>query len=63
MTEQVTEQAAEDEYDAYLDDPDDDISDWGQGEDPDCDTGRSDPPDPYDVEIPDLGGSDAEGGQ
>jgi hypothetical protein len=54
MTEQTAEQAAEDEYDAYLDDPEDDVSDWGQGEDPDCDTGRSDPPDPDDVPIPDL---------
>lgn len=48
MTEQVTEQAAEDEYDAYLDDPDDEVSDWGQGESPDRDTDRSDPPDSRD---------------
>lgn len=48
MTEQETEQAAEDEYDAYLDDPADEVSDWGQGESPDRDTGRSDPPDSRD---------------
>jgi hypothetical protein len=56
MTEQTTEQAAEDEYDAYLDDPDDDSTDWGLGESPDCDTDRTDSPDLDDVEIPDLGG-------
>lgn len=49
MTEQVPEQAAEDEYDAYLDDPADDVSDWGHGESPDRDTGRSDPPNARDV--------------
>jgi hypothetical protein len=33
------------EYDAYLDDPDDDATDWGFGDDPDSDTEATDEPD------------------
>jgi len=43
MTEQPTTHP---DYDAYLDDPDDDTTEYSTGEDDDADTDAADEPDP-----------------